>query len=274
MEETTAENVDLAEQFQHSKVKNNGLKVAVRNLVECNEENIKHMSMLEENVAAKKRMIDEMGVDVCKLSTTCKEMAAENAALNRQLELSKAASDWLNAAVQDLESKNTYFTSEIKTLMSSMKEVVKRNEALQAQIVQISAAKEEFGEVYANKNAKLVDAFSSLTELFNDERSNHKREIKEVKNMMEMDRENHTVIIQKLEEDLKNVKARLTAQMAAQKESLEARIANLVKSCDKARENCRDASCQNNQLLTKVDKVEKSVDQTNRDLVGAIGMLD
>ena len=277
LEKITDENVDLAERYQRFKIENDGLKVAVKALVASNEENIKQMSMLEEDVAAKKNVIDEMSMDVHKLRTACEEMAAENDALDWHLKLSKAESDRLKAVVQDLESKNTFFASELETLVSPVKEMVEQNDALQAHVVQISAANDDLNEVYnANeeKNAELVDAFNSLPESFNDERSSHEREIEEMKNTMEMEKESHAVIVRELEEDLEDVKTRITAQMAAQKESLEARIANLVKSLDEARVHRRDASCQNEQLLTKIDEVEKSAAQSTEGLMGAMGQLD
>lgn len=266
LEEITAENVDLAERYQRSEIENLGLKVAVKALVASNEENIQQMSMLEKQVAAKKSVIDEKSMDVHKFRTTCEEMAAENAALDWQLKLSKAESDRLKAVVQDLESKNTYFASELKTY-----------EALQAHIVRISAANDDHVEVYnANeeKNAEFVDAINSLTVSFNDERSSHEREIEEMKNTMEMETKNHAVVVRELEEDLEDVKTRITAQMAAQKESLEARIANLVKSLDEARMHRRDVSCQNEELLTKIDEVERSAAKSTEGLADAMGKLD
>ena len=266
LEEITAENVDLAERYQRSEIENLGLKVAVKALVASNEENIQQMSMLEKHVAAKKSVIDEKSMDVHKFRTTCEEMAAENAALDWQLKLSKAESDRLKAVVQDLESKNTYFASELKTY-----------EALQAHIVRISAANDDHGEVYnANeeKNAEFVDAINSLTVSFNDERSSHEREIEEMKNTMEMETKNHAIVVRELEEDLEDVKTRITAQMAAQKESLEARIANLVKSLDEARMHRRDVSCQNEELLTKIDEVERSAAKSTEGLADAMGKLD
>lgn len=266
LEEITAENVDLAERYQRSEIENLGLKVAVKALVASNEENIQQMSMLEKQVAAKKSVIDEKSMDVHKFRRTCEEMAAENAALDWQLKLSKAESDRLKAVVQDLESKNTYFASELKTY-----------EALQAHIVRISAANDDHVEVYnANeeKNAEFVDAINSLTVSFNDERSSHEREIEEMKNTMEMETKNHAVVVRELEEDLEDVKTRITAQMAAQKESLEARIANLVKSLDEARMHRRDVSCQNEELLTKIDEVERSAAKSTEGLADAMGKLD
>lgn len=266
LEEITAENVDLAERYQRSEIENLGLKVAVKALVASNEENIQQMSMLEKQVAAKKSVIDEKSMDVHKFRTTCEEMAAENAALDWQLKLSKAESDRLKAVIQDLESKNTYFASELKTY-----------EALQAHIVRISAANDDHVEVYnANeeKNAEFVDAINSLTVSFNDERSSHEREIEEMKNTMEMETKNHAIVVRELEEDLEDVKTRITAQMAAQKESLEARIANLVKSLDEARMHRRDVSCQNEELLTKIDEVERSAAKSTEGLADAMGKLD
>ncbi len=225
LEEITAENVDFAERYQRSKIENDGLKVAVKALVASNEENIHQMSMLEEDVAAKKSVIDEKSMVVHKLRTTCEEMAAENAALDWQLKLSKAESDRLKAVIN---------------------------------------ANEE-------KNAELVDAINSLTESFNDERSSHDGKIEEMENTMEMEKKNHAVVVRELEEKLEDVKTRMRAQMAAQKESFEARIANLL---DEARMHRRDVSCQNEQLLTKIDEVERSAAQSTDGLVGAMDKLD
>ena len=58
LEEKTAENDDLAEHLQRSKAENDGLKAAIQDLVAINEKNIKQMTILEDDVAAKKIMID------------------------------------------------------------------------------------------------------------------------------------------------------------------------------------------------------------------------
>jgi chromosome segregation ATPase len=180
------------------------------------------MSVLADDVAAKKSMIDEMSMDIHKWSSTCEKKVAENAELSKQLELSKTESDGLKVTVQGLESKNT----ELENLVCSLQEVVELNGELQARVNEVSAANDELGGVInakEEKNAELLDIVESLTKSLNNEKSSHEREIEETKNLMETEKEIYAVSIRKLE-----------AEMSTQKQSLEADIANLVKSLNEA----------------------------------------
>jgi len=277
LEKKTAENDDLAEHLQRSEAENDGLKAAIHDLVVVNEENIKQMTILEDDVAAKKSTIDQMSMDINQLRTTCEEKATEITELDEQFELYNIESDRLKATVQDLESKNTSYATELENLVSSIQEVVELNGELQAQVEQVNATNDELDKLnIANeeKSAELLDVVECLTQSLNDVRLNHGKEMEEMKNMAETEKENNAAIVRKLEETLEDVTARMTAEMLAQKASLEGEIANLVKSLDEAMVYRKDVLCQNKELQTKIQGVKKSAARSHEGLAGAIGQLE
>jgi hypothetical protein len=110
----------LFDQLQHSQTESD--------LVADNKENTHQMTVLEDNVAAKKA-----NMNIKTWCTTCKEMAAKNATLNEQLDFSKVESDGFKAAIKDMKSKNANIFSELQNLVSSLREMVEVNDALQAE---------------------------------------------------------------------------------------------------------------------------------------------
>ncbi|KAL3791456.1 hypothetical protein ACHAW5_008075 [Stephanodiscus triporus] len=274
--EKTAEIDELTEQIQRFKAKNDGLKMAVEDLVASNKDNIKQVTMLEDDVAAKKSMIDEMSVDIHKWSTACEKKAAENAALNEQLERSKAEIDGLKAVVQDLESTNTLFASELENMVSALQDVVELNGDLQAKVEQVNFANEELREennANEEKIAESLELIEDLTKSLNDERTIHEREMEDMKKIMETEKETNAIIVRKMEENLEDVTARLTADMLAQKKSMELTTASLTKSLDEAMEAMekrKNMLCQNKQLQTQIEKLKSSAEG----MAGAIGELE
>ena len=91
----------------------------------------------------------------------------------------------------------------------------------------------------------------------------HERNIDETKNIMEMEKANNAVTIQKLK-----------AEMSTQKESSDANISNLVKSLDEAMVYHRDVSCKNEQIQTMMEEMKKSITQATEDMLGAICQLE
>ena len=224
------------------------------------------MSVLEDDVVVKKSMIDEMSMHVNQLSSTCEDKVSEITELNKQLQLSSTESDMLKITVQGLESKNTNYATELENLMTSFQEVVDLNGELRARVKEVSADNDELREVNnANekKNAEILDIVESLTKSLNDERSMHEREINETKNIMEMEKANNAVTIQKLK-----------AEMSTQKESSDTNISNLVKSLDEAMVYRRDVSCKSEQIQTMMEEMKKSTTQATEDVFGAICQLE
>jgi len=166
----------LFEQLQLSQAESDGLKADVQALVATNNENIYQMTVLEDNVTAKK-----MNMNIQAWCTTCKEMSAKNAALNEQLDLSKAESDGFKAVIKDIESKNTTIFSELKNLVSNLREMIEVNDALQVENdalneqLKLSKAErdglEEAVQVLESKNtnydSELKKLVSSLQEMAN-----------------------------------------------------------------------------------------------------------
>ena len=111
---------------------------------------------------------------------------------------------------QDLESRKIDYARELENLMSSLQEVVDLNGELQAHINQVNATSGEIEE----KNAELLDVVESLTKSLNDERSMNENKIDEMMNMADTEKENHAIIVRKLEETHNDILARMTAQMS------------------------------------------------------------
>ncbi len=265
---TNEEKIDEMMSMADTEKENNA--IIVRKLEETHKDIMARMtaqiSELEDDVVVKKSMIDELSMDVNQLSSTCEDKVAEITELNKQLQLSNTESDMLKITVQGLESKNTNYATELENLMSSFQEVVDLNGELQALVKEVSAANDELREVNnANeeKNAELLDIVESLTKSLNDERSMHERKIDETKNIMEMEKANNAVTIQKLK-----------AEMSTQKESSDANISNLVKSLDEAMVYRRDVSCKNEQIHTMMEEMKKSTTQATEDMLGAMCQLE
>ena len=230
--EKTAENVRLSKQLQLSKAENDGLKVAIQDMVASNKENIRQMTVLEDDVAAKKTVIDAMSMDINKLNSTCMEIVAENSSLAEQIKLFKTTSDRLTTATQHLESSIANYIIEIENLKSSLQEANEQNGVLQLRVEEVIFTNNKLNKIKnANeeKNAELLDVVQRITKLLNDERSHHEIEIEEIKHIFE-------AFVIMSEETLGEVTVQMTAQVSAQRVN----IAHLAKSLKDATVDIRE----------------------------------
>ncbi|KAL3827486.1 hypothetical protein ACHAXA_003755 [Cyclostephanos tholiformis] len=277
LEERMAQNDDLVEQLRSSKAENDELRAAIQDLVASNKEISKQITTLKDDLAVKTSMVDKMSMEVNEWRTMCEEKATENAAVNERLELSKVESDGLKATIQEFESKNTNYANELENLMSSLQDVVELNGELQLRVEQVSAANDELGEantMYEEKNAELLELVECLTKSINDERSAHDMEVDEMKKMMDMEKENHAVTVQKFEKNLKEVTDSMNAEMSAQREFSDEMIAKLSKSLKEAKVYSNNASGENIVLKTRMEEMTKSLAEYHEGLVSSISQLE
>ena len=89
--------------------------------------------------------------------------------------------------------------------------------------------------------------------------------------MLKMEMEDKADIIQKSEESLKNVKAQMTAQMAAVKETLDAAIS---KSIDKLMLDNKEASNLSKKLRARIDGGENAATKVSKDMAETISRLE
>ncbi|KAL3805751.1 hypothetical protein ACHAW5_003831 [Stephanodiscus triporus] len=174
--------VDLMMTVDHLKSKNKDyaqqvsqLSLTVDELILSKNKNIKQISMLENDVAAKTIMINEITAEIH--NSFLEEKTAEYAALAKQLERSNAESYGLKVALQDLESKNTTFANELEKLLAekksadatmanlvtSLKEaMVHHKEEVSCQNKQIRVEIHEVKRFAAQAFVNIVDAINQL----------------------------------------------------------------------------------------------------------------
>ncbi len=230
--EKTAGNDNLNMQLRLSKAENDGLKAAIQDMVASNKESIQQMTVLEDDVATKKTVIDEMSIDMNKLNSTCMEIVAENSSLAEQVKLFKTKSDGLTTTTQHLKSSITNYISEIENLKSSLEKVNELNGVLQMRVEEVIFTHNKLSKIKnANeeKNAELLDIVQRITKSLKDERSHHKMEIEEIKHIFEK-------YVLMSEEALEGVTAQMTAQVSAQKVN----IVYLAKSFKEATVDIRE----------------------------------
>jgi DNA repair exonuclease SbcCD ATPase subunit len=267
------------------------LTLTIDQFVVSKNETIKQMSALEDDVSAKKAVIDEITAENRNKEKLLEEKIAQSDDLAEQLRRSKAENDELKAAIQDLvasnkehitqitmlkddvavrtsmadkifESKNTNHANELENLMSSLHEVVELNGELQSRAEQVSAANvelEEANKVGEEKNAELRDIIECLTISINDERSAHEAEVDEMKKLMAVEKENHDVTLREFDEALlEEVTDRMNDEMLAQREYSNESTANLTNSLNEARVYRDNVSGQNVVLKTRMEELKKS----------------
>jgi chromosome segregation ATPase len=133
---------------------------AINDLVISSKENIQQIFELENDVATKLGIIEEMSG----LKTNCEKVAAENADLFKQLEVSKVENTELKATIDDLKSK---YATENETMIMSLQEMVDLNGSLQTQVDKAYTTIEDMEKVNSakeKKNTELLNHFSKSLE--------------------------------------------------------------------------------------------------------------
>ena len=309
LEEMSLEIVNLAEKFQLAIAKNeqlqtenDGLMTAINDLAISSKENIQQIFVLENDVATKLGIIEEMSG----LKTNCEKVAAENADLFKQLEVSKVENTELKATIDDLESK---YATENETMIMSLQEMVDLNGSLQTQVdkayttiedmEKVNSAKEKkntellnhfsksledltksleekTAEIEANdeRSAELLDMIDSVTKVLEYERVSHEEEVEELKKMLKMEMEDKADIIRKTEESLKNVELQMNTELAAEKQIFDAKINDLTKSIEKLMLDNKEASSQSKELRARIEGGKNAATKVSKDLGETISQLE
>ena len=165
-------------------------------LVDSNQENLKQIALLEDEVATKQSMVDKMTDYIDEFSASCKEMIQENATLSDQ-------QDVLNTTIQVLESNNKNLVGEVEHLKSSMQEIVTTNESLQLRIDEVTAANDTFVEINNNSEdeiADLLDVLERMTKTLEEERVSYEDDITELTTLLDEEKDGKAAIASLLQE--------------------------------------------------------------------------
>ena len=165
-------------------------------LVDRNQENVKQIALLEDEVATKQSMVDKMTDYIDEFSASCKEMIQENATLSDQ-------QDVLNTTIQVLESNNKNLVGEVEHLKSSMQEIVTTNESLQLRIDEVTAANNTFVEININSEdeiADLLDVLERMTKTLEEERVSYEDDITELTTLLDEEKDGKAAIASLLQE--------------------------------------------------------------------------
>jgi chromosome segregation ATPase len=210
-----AENDVLIGRLQFAKAESDKIKVKVETLVAASKESVDQITMLEEDVAAKKNTIDSMSADIKRLNTTCEKITAESDTLKQEMELIKSESN-------SLKSSNKLYSIEVEKYTLSLKEVNASNEELQLQVKDLLSSNDKFDKIIKDnkeKNSALQLAVESMVMTLDDERANHDKQIEGMKHVMEN-------LVQLSEESLGEVNSKVLTQKKT--------IASLTKSLEEA----------------------------------------
>jgi len=249
LEDKTAELTDLTEQLQLSISKNEELDLDVKSLVVSNSEKVQAIADLTKTVASQETVIEELS-----------DVKNVNAALNEQVEVLTTESHILKTTIEHLETKRHKDTNGLKELESCLRETVKKNEFLQAQVEEVSATNDQLikiNEANEEKIADSVDAVGRMTKSFKDDLAAKKVMIDELSKMLDKEKEFSVAVVKKLEDTLEDVTTQITDQMSAQKES-EVTICNLTKSLEDAQVD------NNNKTLELEKKTAENVELSDR----------
>ena len=165
LQENKSAIVDLTEKLQLSHTKNDGLEAEVKSLFSRIKENIQQIAVLEDDVAAKKLMIDAKSKDVETLNSTCKKITSENADLKKQLILSEAESNRIKITVQDLESNVNNYFFEVENLNISLEVADTRVQALQARVMEQETVNINLNQVNKKRDKTITALLAAITDL-------------------------------------------------------------------------------------------------------------
>lgn len=222
-EEKTNENSALKEKLDLSKAEVNELKAAIEGLTANHRENMQQLNVLEEDMSSKINLIDEMITELNRLNSSCDALKVENIHLVDQVKFFMNECDQFKTIVNDLETSNSDYASELEQLTSSNDELLNTvKEFTKSVNAERLRHEKEINEFKMNE----TDTVSRMTDLFNAEKSNLERELDQVKNMLESEKDEKSAVVKKLEE-LKCAKEQMTSHTIALNETLEASIADI-----------------------------------------------
>jgi len=182
----SAENADLAEQLRLFKAKNDRLEGEVQTLVANNKENVKQISLLEEELVAAKTMMaepiaeiygknelfEERSAEVADLSERLKvscakkiELEADIANLSERLELAMTKINWFEEYVESSSSKIIELEAENQTLLNYKEDIIQEIAVLEDDLTAKMIAIDEMSADIQKKNALLDEKSAEITVL-------------------------------------------------------------------------------------------------------------
>jgi chromosome segregation ATPase len=256
LEQKTTENAFLTDRVEHYKVKHDGLKTVIKDLVISNKENINTIGMLEDKLASKMSTINEMNQNLDALTSTCEEMKIENAKLNEKLAHSQAESDKFKSKVETMVARTQERRSVLEADLADKQDTIDK---MSAEILETQAVCEERAaenielieklqhhqitiDQYKTSNTKLLDVVERITQQFNDEKARHEtemdelvkklgssyeKEIESMKDVLEAEKED---VVKKAQEDVNLIKIEMSSQISVLNETLEESTVELKKA--------------------------------------------
>lgn len=218
-EEKTDENSALNEQLVLSKAEVDELKAVIEGLATNHRENMQQLKVLEDDMSSKINLIDEMITELDKLNSSCDNLKAENIHLVDQVKIFMNECDQFKTIINNLETSNSDYASELEQLTSSNDELLNTVEEFTKSVnAERLRHEKEINEFKMNE----TDAMSRMTDLFNTEKSNLERELDQVMNMLEAEKKEKAAVVKKLEQ--------MTSHTKALNETVEASIADIDKA--------------------------------------------
>lgn len=215
-EEKINENSALNEQLEISKAEVDEVKAAIEDLAANHRENMQQLNVLEDDMSSKINLIDEMIKELNKLNSSCDALKAENIHLVDQVKFFMNECDQFKTIINDLETSNSDYASELEQLTSSNNELLNTVEEFTKSVnAERLRHEREINEFKMNEK----DAVSRMTDLFNTEKSNLERELDQVMNMLEAEKEEKAAVVK--------TKEQMTSHTIALNETLEASIADI-----------------------------------------------
>lgn len=153
LDERAAEILDLTEQFRLAKAEHDGLEIAIQELVVSNQQYFNRVSALEDELATKMSIIEEMSADVSMWNSTCEEKTNENSALKEQLDLSKAEVNELKAAIEGLAANHRENMQQLNVLEEDMSSKINLIEEMITELNRLNSSCDAFKV----ENIHLVD---------------------------------------------------------------------------------------------------------------------
>ena len=168
----TAENSELTEQLQLSTAKSNCLQGEIESLVASNKEYVQQISVLEDDLAFKKSVNNEMREDIKSKSTLIEEKSAEIANLSKQLHTSNAENNGLKTEIESLVVSNNQNVKKLTSAIDRMSHDIQHKIALlDENSVEIAALSEQLNDSKVESYRLKVEIESLVAS--NDEKAQH-----------------------------------------------------------------------------------------------------
>ena len=163
------ENADLTDRLQRSKATNKGLEVENQAYFTVKKETDQRIAVLEDDLEAKKTVIDEMSAAINQKNALLEEKSAEIADISYRLQISMAEKYGLKTEVESLVASNNEHAENISTLNEDLatKTIVidKMSENIQSKIAVLEEKSVEIADLSRRLNVSKAENDERQTEI-------------------------------------------------------------------------------------------------------------